>query len=146
HHRLDDGPHPLEVHQGEMATALPHRDPVLHRDRLPVRRVDRERARLRDHMTLARPDSRKADSMTDSHSTKKTIVFAGGGHAHLYSLRRTGELVDAGYEVVLINPSRFLYYSGMAPGLLSRIYRPEEDRIDVRYLVKKGGGRFVQAW
>src|SRR5699024_8931674 len=105
HHRLDDGPHPLEVHQGEMATALPHRDPVLHRDRLPVRRVDRERARLRDHMTLARPDSRKADSMTDSHSTKKTIVFAGGGHAHLYSLRRTGELVDAGYEVVLINPS-----------------------------------------
>lgn len=84
--------------------------------------------------------------MTDAHSTKKTIVFAGGGHAHLYSLRRTGELVDAGYEVVLINPSRFLYYSGMAPGLLSRIYRPEEDRIDVRYLVEKGGGRFVQAW
>ena len=84
--------------------------------------------------------------MTDPQSTKKTIVFAGGGHAHLYSLRRTKELVDAGYEVVLINPSRFLYYSGMAPGLLSRIYRPEEDRIDVRYLVEKGGGRFVRAW
>lgn len=79
-------------------------------------------------------------------TNKKTIVFAGGGHAHIYSLRRTRELVDAGYDVVLINPSRFLYYSGMAPGLLSRIYRPEEDRIDVRYLVEKGGGRFVKAW
>lgn len=75
---------------------------------------------------------------------RKTILFAGGGHAHLYSLRRTRELVDQGFEVVLVNPSRFLYYSGMAPGLLSRIYRPEEDRIDVRYLVEKGGGRFVK--
>ncbi len=75
---------------------------------------------------------------------RKTIVFAGGGHAHLYSLRRTRELRNQGFDVVLINPSRFLYYSGMAPGLLSRIYRPEEDRIDVKYLVEKGGGRFIK--
>lgn len=78
--------------------------------------------------------------------TRPTIVFAGGGHAHLFSLRRTRELVDHGFDVILVNPSRFLYYSGMAPGLLSRIYRPEEDRIDVKYLVEKGGGRFVKAW
>jgi NADH dehydrogenase FAD-containing subunit len=77
---------------------------------------------------------------------KKTILLAGGGHAHLYSLRRTHELTQQGFEVVLVNPSRFLYYSGMAPGLLSRIYRPEEDRIDVRYLVEKGGGKFVKGW
>ena len=79
-----------------------------------------------------------------SNSKKPTMVFAGGGHAHLYSLRHTRELTEQGYEVILINPSRFLYYSGMAPGLLSRIYRPEEDRLDVRYLVEKGGGRFVK--
>lgn len=75
---------------------------------------------------------------------RPTVVFAGGGHAHLYSLRRTRELVERGFDVVLINPGRFLYYSGMAPGLLSRTYHPEEARIDVRYLVEKGGGRFVE--
>lgn len=62
----------------------------------------------------------------------------------MYSLRRARELVEKGFDVVLVNPSRFLYYSGMAPGLLSRIYHPEEARIDVRYLVEKGGGRFVE--
>ncbi len=46
--------------------------------------------------------------------------------------------------MVLVNPGRFLYYSGMAPGTLSRTYCPEEARIDVRYLVEKGGGRFVE--
>lgn len=81
---------------------------------------------------------------TQNGSGARTILFAGGGHAHLYSLRRTHELRAAGFEVVLVNPSRFLYYSGMAPGLLSRIYRPEEDRIDVKYLVEKGGGSFVK--
>ena len=81
---------------------------------------------------------------TQNGSGRKTILFAGGGHAHLYALRRTHELRAAGFEVVLVNPSRFLYYSGMAPGLLSRIYRPEQDRIDVKYLVEKGGGRFVK--
>jgi 3-mercaptopyruvate sulfurtransferase SseA/NADH dehydrogenase FAD-containing subunit len=76
--------------------------------------------------------------------SKPTIIFAGGGHAHLYSLRRTRQLTEQGFDIVLVNPSRFLYYSGMAPGLLSRIYRPEQDRIDVKYLVEKGGGRFVK--
>lgn len=75
---------------------------------------------------------------------RPTIAFAGGGHAHLYSLRRTGELVDRGYDVVLVNPSRHLYYSGMATGVISRTYAPEEDRIDVRRLVERGGGRFVE--
>lgn len=72
-----------------------------------------------------------------------TIAFAGGGHAHLYSLLRTGELVRRGYDVVLVNPSRYLFYSGMATGVVSRTYTPEEDRIDLRHLVERGGGRFV---
>lgn len=46
--------------------------------------------------------------------------------------------------MVLVNPGRFLYYSGMAPGLISRLYSLEESRIDVRYLVEKGGGRFIE--
>jgi NADH dehydrogenase FAD-containing subunit len=76
---------------------------------------------------------------------RPTIAFAGGGHAHLYSLLRTAQLVEKGYEVVLINPSPYLYYSGMATGVISGLYTHEEDRIDVRHLAESGGGRFVEA-
>lgn len=76
---------------------------------------------------------------------RPTIAFAGGGHAHLYSLLRTAQMVDLGYDVVLVNPSPYLYYSGMATGVISGLYTPEEDRIDVRNLVESGGGRFVEA-
>ena len=76
---------------------------------------------------------------------RPTVVFAGGGHAHLYSLLRTAQMADHGYDVVLVNPSPYLYYSGMATGVISGLYTPEEDRIDVRNLVESGGGRFVEA-
>lgn len=72
------------------------------------------------------------------------VVFAGGGHAHLYSLLRTGCLVKRGCKVVLVNPTPYLYYSGMATGVVSYTYSPEEDRLDVRRLVERGGGRFVE--
>lgn len=73
-----------------------------------------------------------------------SLVFAGGGHAHVYSLKKTAELVSSGHEVVLVNPSPYLYYSGMATGVVSGRYAPDEDRIDVRRLAESGGGRFVE--
>jgi NADH dehydrogenase FAD-containing subunit len=76
--------------------------------------------------------------------TNPRIVFAGGGHAHVYSLRRTAEFVSAGYDVTLVSDSPHLYYSGMATGVLSGRYSPEEHRLDVRRLVESGGGRFVE--
>lgn len=79
------------------------------------------------------------------HDDRPTIAFAGGGHAHLYSLLRTTQLVEKGYKVFLVNPSPYLYYSGMATGVISGLYTPEEDRIDVRHLVESGGGRFLEA-
>lgn len=75
---------------------------------------------------------------------RPTIAFAGGGHAHLYALRRTGELVGRGFDVVLVNPSPYLYYSGMATGVVSGLYEQGETRVDVRRLAKSGGGRFVE--
>lgn len=72
------------------------------------------------------------------------IVFAGGGHAHLYALRRTAELSRRGFDVTLVNPSPYLYYSGMATGVVSGIYSAEADRIDVSRLVETGGGSFVE--
>ncbi len=75
---------------------------------------------------------------------RTTVVFAGGGHAHLYSLRRTASFARRGYQVVLVNPSPYLYYSGMATGIISGSYAPDENRIDVRRLVEGGGGRFIE--
>jgi NADH dehydrogenase FAD-containing subunit len=75
---------------------------------------------------------------------RPTIALAGGGHANLYALRRTAELNRRGFDVVLVDPSEHLYYSGMATGVLSGTYEPGENRIDIRRLVERGGGRFVR--
>jgi len=72
------------------------------------------------------------------------IVLAGGGHAHLYSLLRTKELVRRGFRVTLIDPSPYLYYSGMATGVISGAYAPGENRIDIHRLVEEGGGSFIE--
>ncbi|MEW6488663.1 MAG: FAD-dependent oxidoreductase [Thermodesulfobacteriota bacterium] len=75
---------------------------------------------------------------------RKRIVFVGGGHAHLYGLKRAGELVARGAEVTLVAPHRHHYYSGMGPGLLSGLYRPEDARVDVEALAAAGGCAFVE--
>lgn len=75
---------------------------------------------------------------------RPALVFAGGGHAHLYSLLRTAALTRCGFEVTLVNPGPYLYYSGMATGVVSGLYTPEQDRLNVRRLVEDGGGRFVE--
>lgn len=72
------------------------------------------------------------------------VVLVGGGHAHLYTLLRTAELVDRGGEVTLVSDSPYLHYSGMATGVISGLYEPRRYRIDVRGLVERGGGVFVQ--
>lgn len=74
---------------------------------------------------------------------RPTITLAGGGHAHLFLLRRTGELTRRGFDVVLVDPSEHLHYSGMATGVVSGSHAPSEGRVDLRRLVERGGGRFV---
>jgi len=76
--------------------------------------------------------------------SKKQVVFVGGGHAHLLSLKNAGQFVRAGAEVTLVGPDRFHYYSGMGPGMLSRIYKPEQVRFDVQSMVESRGGKFVK--
>ena len=75
---------------------------------------------------------------------RPTIALAGGGHANLHALRRTAELTGRGFDVVLVDPSEHLHYSGMATGVLSGSYEPGENRIGIRRLVERGGGRFVR--
>ena len=75
---------------------------------------------------------------------KGRVVLAGGGHAHLYTLTRVRDLVRRGLGVTLVDASPHLHYSGMATGIISGLYAPHDNRLDVRRLVERGGGRFVR--
>jgi NADH dehydrogenase FAD-containing subunit len=76
----------------------------------------------------------------------KHLVFVGGGHAHLTSLVNIGDYIRLGHRVSLISPVTHHYYSGMGPGLLSGIYRPEEVRFHVKKLVEDRGASFVKGY
>ena len=83
------------------------------------------------------PESRKG-------KMPKHLVFVGGGHAHLTALMRLRDTVRAGHRVTLIGPSRYHYYSGMGPGLLSGIYRPAEARFHVKKMAEDRGATFIE--
>jgi len=75
---------------------------------------------------------------------KKHLVFAGGGHAHLTALLHLRDYVDCGHRVTLISSSDYHYYSGMGPGMLSGVYRPQEIRFHVRKLAEDRGAVFLE--
>lgn len=74
----------------------------------------------------------------------KRLILAGAGHAHLVTLRNLPAFTRAGVSVTVVSPAYFHYYSGMGPGLLSGIYRPEETRFDVRKITEAHGGSFIR--
>ena len=74
----------------------------------------------------------------------KHIVLLGGGHAHLVTLANLWRLRDLGCRVTLVQPGEEHYYSGMGPGLLSRIYEPSQIRFATRRIVENQGGRFLR--
>lgn len=76
--------------------------------------------------------------------TKKKLVFVGGGHANIYALKRATQFLEAGIEVVLIGPSKYHYYSGMGPGMLSGIYQPDQLRFDIQNMIESQGGKFIE--
>ena len=61
----------------------------------------------------------------------------------MVTLANLHQFVNRGHRVSVIGPSTHHYYSGMGPGMLSKIYRPEEIRFATRHLVEKQGGTFV---
>jgi len=74
----------------------------------------------------------------------KHLVIAGGGHAHMLTLAKLHKFIEKGYNVTVIGPSPHHYYSGMGPGMLGKIYTPEEIRFATKHLVEKQGGMFIQ--
>jgi NADH dehydrogenase FAD-containing subunit len=76
----------------------------------------------------------------------KHLVFVGGGHAHLTSLVNIDDYMRSGHRVSVVSPVTHHYYSGMGPGLLSGIYRPEEVRFNIKKLVEDRGASFVKGY
>jgi NADH dehydrogenase FAD-containing subunit len=74
----------------------------------------------------------------------KHLVFVGGGHAHLASLKGLSSFTKHGHKIVLISPSPYHYYSGMGPGMLSGIYRPWEIRFHIKKLAEYQGATFIK--
>jgi NADH dehydrogenase FAD-containing subunit len=74
----------------------------------------------------------------------KNLVFVGGGHAHLTSLKNLSHFKKLGHHVTLISPSPYHYYSGMGPGMLSGIYHPWEVRFHVKRLAEDRGAAFIK--
>jgi NADH dehydrogenase FAD-containing subunit len=73
----------------------------------------------------------------------KNIVLAGGGHAHMTVMSNSHVFHEHGHRLTLISPSEYHYYSGMGPGMLSGIYKPQEIRFNVKKMLEDRHGRFI---
>jgi len=73
----------------------------------------------------------------------KRLLLVGGGHAHLFVLRRLMRERRADIAVTLVSPSRWQYYSGMLPGWIAGLYEESACRLDLSALAQAAGARFV---
>lgn len=73
----------------------------------------------------------------------KKLLLAGGGHAHMMTLENIHRFREKGYEVSVVQPSHYHYYSGMGPGMLGNTYTAEEIRFATKDVVEKQGGTFI---
>ena len=74
----------------------------------------------------------------------KHLVLVGGGHAHMTVMVNLHDYIERGHQVTLIGPSAYHYYSGMGPGLLAGIYRPQEVRFHIKKMAEDRGAVFLQ--
>lgn len=82
-------------------------------------------------------------------SSKKTLLLAGAGHAHIGMLRRlsAARLKDADTieaDIHLISEQPQTIYSGMLPGWMAGHYQLHDISIDIKSLCVRAGVRFIQ--
>lgn len=75
---------------------------------------------------------------------ERHLVLIGGGHAHMTVMLKLQDYVNRGHKVTLIGPSAYHYYSGMGPGLLGGIYRPQDVRFHIKKMVEDRGASFIK--
>jgi|WetSurSiteA1Bulk_404760.scaffolds.fasta_scaffold02175_4 NADH dehydrogenase FAD-containing subunit len=76
--------------------------------------------------------------------SKKHLVLAGAGHAHLTVLLKLRDVTAKGHTATVISPSAYFYYSGMGPGMLSGFYKPQEIRFHIKKMVEDRGASFIE--
>ncbi|MCY3555056.1 MAG: selenide, water dikinase SelD [Gemmatimonadetes bacterium] len=77
---------------------------------------------------------------------KKDLVLVGGGHSHVQVIRMLAmKKALGGIRVTLISDESTACYSGMLPGCLAGLYRPDEMEMELRPLCNWAGVRFVRA-
>jgi len=75
----------------------------------------------------------------------RKLLLLGGGHAHLFVLKKLAEQHNNGLQVTLVSPSRWQIYSGMLPGWMAGHYQLEDCRVDLLALAEAAGARFLES-
>ncbi|MDO8877615.1 MAG: FAD-dependent oxidoreductase [Pseudolabrys sp.] len=73
------------------------------------------------------------------------IVLVGGGHAHVHVLTNLAMRPLPGVRLTLIARDLATPYSGMLPGVIAGLYRPEQAHIDLVTLAAATGTRLIHA-
>lgn len=74
---------------------------------------------------------------------KKKLLLIGGGHAHLYLMKKLQEeALDV--EVTVVSPSEYQYYSGMFSGFMEGLYKHEDIRTHLPSLAEKANITFIK--
>jgi NADH dehydrogenase FAD-containing subunit len=77
----------------------------------------------------------------------RNVVLVGGGHSNVQVLKILAtELKKADrIKIILISEYQYAWYSGMMPGAISGLYKPEEAQMDLAALAQWAKAEFVQA-
>jgi selenide,water dikinase len=73
----------------------------------------------------------------------KEVVLVGAGHAHLEALRRLARRGLPEARLTLLTRAGRTMYSGMLPGVIAGLYRPEAARIDAARVAAAAGAGLV---
>jgi selenide, water dikinase len=71
------------------------------------------------------------------------LLLVGGGHSHVEVLRRFALQPEANLDLTLVSPSPLAACSGMLPGLVAGLYRPEVAHVDLESLARWARARYV---
>ena len=72
-------------------------------------------------------------------------MLVGGGHAHVHVLTAFAAQPVPGARITLITRDLATPYSGMLPGTVAGLYRPEQAHVDLVHLAAATGTRLIHA-